>query len=99
MSKLLNRLQAYRERTRVPVIKIAEDTKIDSQRLYRFSSGNGSLRDDDAIKLHGYLNEKSYHLAEAIECIQAIEASTSGGNHRMAISARELIEEYMEANK
>lgn len=63
MSNLRKEFQSFREYTGIPIVKISEHTKIDVQKLYRFSSGDGDLRNDDAVNLHNYLSQsemKSY---------------------------------------
>ena len=56
MSKLYKKLDQFRDKYGIPIIKVSEETGIRRDRLYRFTAGNGDLRNDDAIKLHEYLN-------------------------------------------
>ena len=55
MSKLYKKFDRFREEFGVPIIKVSEETGIQKDRLYRFSAGNGDLRNDDAINLNEYL--------------------------------------------
>ena len=57
MSKLYKKLDQFRDKYGIPIIKVSEETGIRRDRLYRFTAGNGDLRNDDAIKLHEYLKQ------------------------------------------
>ena len=57
MSKLFDNFDKFRDKFGVPIIKVSEETGIRRDRLYRFSAGNGDLRNDDAIKLNNYLKQ------------------------------------------
>ena len=57
MSKLFKKLDQFRDKYGIPIIKVSEETGIRRDRLYRFTAGNGDLRNDDAIKLHEYLKQ------------------------------------------
>lgn len=62
MSNLYKKFDNFRNKYGVPIIKVSEETGIRKDRLYRFSAGNGDLRNDDAVTLNEYLNQftKSY---------------------------------------
>ena len=59
-SNLYSRLQRFRDEIGVPVLKIAEFTGIEEHKLYRFTSGTGDLRNDDAVSLHKYLEKQGF---------------------------------------
>lgn len=59
MSNLLVEFTHFRDKTGIPITKISEHTGIDVQKLYRFSSDNGDLRNDDAVKLYKYLQQQT----------------------------------------
>lgn len=57
MSELLRRFHELRDRLPIPIVKIAEQTGIEVNKLYRFNSGDGDLRNDDAINLNDWIKE------------------------------------------
>lgn len=59
MSKLLKQFRDFREQNPIPIIKIAEQANIDAQKLYRFNTGDGDLRNDDVIALYEYMNKRT----------------------------------------
>ena len=74
-SNLYTRFHKFRDSVGVPVSKIAELTGIEPHKLYRFSSGQGDLRNDDAVALHIYLKSgtprlENMTLAELDEAYQ-----------------------------
>lgn len=61
MKSLKTRLAKYVDDVGIRINKIAEDSGVDLDRLYRLRAGaQKGLTEQDAIRLHDYLKEKNY---------------------------------------